>query len=79
MSKVTHSFQKLDGKGMSSDKESKDLERGFADIEMNAVTALPQVHQKDSEMGRIRVTHDLEQQSIHQTRGSPSSAFSWKA
>jgi hypothetical protein len=74
VSKVSHAFQRLDGKGDLSNAKSVDTEQGFGDVEMNAITALPHIHRHDSVKGKIRVTHDVEQRSYRQA----PSALPWK-
>lgn len=70
-SKFARSFQRLDGKGRSSIVESTDTERGFGGTELDTITALPPLHRHTSSMGRIRVTHDLEQRSSPRPSGNP--------
>jgi hypothetical protein len=78
VSKISHSFQRLDGKGSLSNTRSIDTEQGLASMEMNRITALPHVHLHDPERGEIRVVHDLEQRSFHQKRETPSGTSPWK-
>jgi hypothetical protein len=63
-SKFTRSSRGTNNKSGSSDERNTDAERGFADTELDTVTALPPVHWKHPEVGHIRVTRELNQQSI---------------
>jgi hypothetical protein len=62
VSKFVRPFQRLDGNDESRSK-IRDLEQASAGSELRSITALPPIYRRNSIRDRIRVTHDVHQES----------------